>query len=100
MKLIAIYSRLLVIIVVILSIAYFALGLYGLKCPVKRPTIAPAAQTQADMPTFEEIQEELVRRGHNIEVDGRIGKQTLNAWDAEICDQEASKMFERMEAGK
>jgi len=65
-----------------------------------RPSPAAYGTQSADMPTFEEIQEELVRRGHNIEIDGRIGKQTLNAWDAEICDQEASKMFERMEAGK
>jgi len=48
------------------------------------------------MPTFEEIQEELVRRGHNIEIDGRIGKETLRAWDAEIGHQMNRKICERM----
>ena len=61
---------------------------------------ASQTQQQADMPTFEDIQKMLVDRGHNIEVDGIVGKETLRAWDIEICNQEASKMFERMEKPK
>jgi len=64
------------------------------------PQLLKDDPAQADMPTFEEIQEELVRRGHNIEIDGRIGKETLRAWDKEIIEQSASKMFKRMEKRK
>ena len=33
-----------------------------------------------------ELQQELVRRGHNLTVDGIIGPITVNAWQAE-CDK-------------
>ncbi len=61
-----------------------------------------------NMPTFADIQQMLVESGHNIKVDGKICKgwnvpehsETLTAWDLEICNQEASKMFKRMEKVK
>lgn len=43
------------------------------------------------LPTFRDIQQRLVDKGHDIKVDGIIGKQTLKAWDREICNQEAAK---------
>jgi len=39
------------------------------------------------LPTFRQIQQQLVDLGEDIEVDGRIGKQTLTAWDRQICNQ-------------
>ena len=37
------------------------------------------------LPTFHQIQQQLVDLGYDIEVDGRIGKNTLAAWDRQIC---------------
>ena len=45
--------------------------------------------------TFKELQQELVDRGYDIVVDGRIGKATIKAWDMELCNQEAIKEFEK-----
>lgn len=52
-------------------------------------------QQKRHIPTFYEIQEELVRRGHNIKIDGIVGKETIAAWDREQCDQYAIEAFRR-----
>jgi len=43
--------------------------------------------------TFRELQQALVDRGHNIKVDGIIGRNTLSAWEKEICDDSALQFF-------
>lgn len=45
------------------------------------------------LPTFRDIQEELVDRGYDIEVDGKIGRKTIEAWDRAICEDHAAKYF-------
>ncbi len=35
------------------------------------------------LPTIAQIQQELVNRGHGIEVDGELGDKTQEAWNAE-----------------
>lgn len=69
----------------------------GIRCIIKGPSIAPESQSQAPMITFTEIQQILVDRGHNIEIDGRIGKETLRAWSVEICNDYYRKTIARME---
>lgn len=45
--------------------------------------------------TPEQIQQELTYRGYNIEVDGVMGKSTIDAWDAEIKKEEMKKLFDK-----
>lgn len=40
-----------------------------------------------------ELQEELVRLGYNIKVDGNIGTETKRAWDEALCNQHAESFF-------
>ncbi len=37
--------------------------------------------------TVKELQQQLVKGGHDIEVDGVVGKATMAAWDKAICNQ-------------
>lgn len=82
----------LAILVFCVAIAYFAW--IGVKATLRE------AISQDHIPTFTEIQQQLVDRGHNIKVDGIIGKETLRAWERELCDQYASDMFKRMAGAK
>ncbi len=52
-----------------------------------QPTIQP-------LPTITQIQQELVSRGHDIEVDGRLGPATQEAWDEETLKGIVYKNFE------
>ena len=92
------YSVLIIVVMLASGSIAVWMGIVGgnILRNILKDIAAPETQTQADMPTFEDIQQMLVDRGYNIEIDGRIGKETLKAWDTEICNQEASKMFERM----
>ena len=69
-------------------IVFGSMALGWLMCWVVRPSIKPT------IPTFIELQTELVRRGYDIGpagIDGRIGRDTVEAWEKAICDKEASK---------
>ncbi len=46
------------------------------------------------LPTITQIQQELVRRGHDIEVDGKLGAATQQAWDEETLKGLIYKNFE------
>jgi len=50
------------------------------------------------LPTFIEIQQELINRGYKLKADGVIGKDTLAAWKKEICNEYAAKYFEPQSA--
>ena len=41
-----------------------------------------------------ELQKELVSRGYNLKVDGKIGPETLAAWDVEYSKQSAAIAME------
>jgi len=45
------------------------------------------------LPSQAEIQQMLVDRGYDIEIDGVIGKESRRVWDMEICNQHAKKYF-------
>ena len=49
------------------------------------------------IPTFTELQEMLVAKGYNLEVDGIIGIKTIMAWDRAINQQYAAPYFTGME---
>ena len=70
--------------------------LIGVICwalPVQ--TVQSIQNVHTQIPTFRELQQQLVDLGYDIEVDGRIGKKTISAWEKEICNQHAIKAFER-----
>ncbi len=46
------------------------------------------------LPSITQIQQELVNRGHDIEVDGRLGPATQKAWDEETLKGVIYKNFE------
>lgn len=54
-------------------------------------TAPPEVPTPSHIPTPTEIQRMLVDVGHDIEVDGIIGKATLEAWSDAVNNQYASK---------
>lgn len=54
-------------------------------------TAPDVVESQMQIPTIVEVQQMLVDKGYEIEVDGIIGKETLTAWDRAICNEEASK---------
>lgn len=85
-----------IVLPIIFSLILVAICVLGVYALIIRTTIVPGAQTQAQIPTFTEIQQMLVEKGYKIKVDGVIGTETLKAWDAELCNQQASKMFKKM----
>ena len=57
-------------------------------------------QVKNKIPTFVEIQEQLVKRGYDIGskgIDGDIGEKTLVAWDRALCDQFAAAYFDDLD---
>ena len=54
-------------------------------------------QNPTPLPTQAEIQQVLVNRGYDIEIDGVIGMKSRAAWDTEICNQHAKKYFGKSE---
>ncbi len=77
---------------IVILIAYCVI-----KYNLNRPSLPPEAISQGPMITFTELQQQLVDRGYNIKVDGRIGKETLKAWSTEICNDYYRKTIARME---
>jgi len=59
-----------------------------------REQIRQEVQRSSFLPSPMQIQEELVKRGYKIKADGKIGNETLKAWDRAICNQYAEKEFE------
>lgn len=58
--------------------------LIGVICWAVSPKEVDAYE---QLPTFRQIQQQLVDLGEDIEVDGRIGKKSIAAWDRQICNQ-------------
>lgn len=84
-----------------------ALAAYGAYTLITSHSLPIEAKTQgnpAPMPSFTEIQQMLVDRGHNIKVDGKICKgwncpehsETLTAWGKEIGNDYYKKTIARM----
>ena len=46
-----------------------------------------------DIPAPIDVQEQLVKLGYDISVDGKIGKETKQAWEKAYCNQQAEKHF-------
>lgn len=42
-------------------------------------------EVEVALPTFRQLQQQLVDLGEDIEVDGKIGPKTLSAWEKQIC---------------
>lgn len=69
------------------------------QCPIPAPD-SPVEQRTTLEPvimSIRELQQALNDKGHSrykCEVDGRMGKETLKAWDNWICDRQAKKEFE------
>ncbi len=61
-------------------VVYFIILMVFLGGMIIGRTTSPATQP---LPTITQIQQELVRRGHDIKADGRLGPATQKAWDAE-----------------
>lgn len=53
------------------------------KCYIPEPQLFSITETQ----------QFLVELGYDIKVDGKIGKQTLAAWDHAFCEQSAKRYF-------
>jgi len=53
-------------------------------------TLAPVTKegNPAGIITKFELQRKFVDLGYNIKIDGKIGPETLEAWDKQICKQE------------
>lgn len=91
----------------LVSYGLFTVG-YGLYTLITAPSLPQEAISQAPMVTFTELQQQLVERGHDIKVDGKICKgwncpehsETLTAWSKEICDDYYRKTVARMEKVK
>jgi peptidoglycan hydrolase-like protein with peptidoglycan-binding domain len=48
------------------------------------------------IPTITELQQMLIDKGHyNLKIDGRLGPETMAAWEREINNQYAAKWFEK-----
>ncbi len=66
---------------------------------------AELTEAKNHLPTFIEIQEMLVARGHDIKIDDKICKgwnipghsETLAAWESEICNDFAEPYFRNMD---
>jgi len=48
-------------------------------------------EVKHDIPSISQIQEQLVCLGYPVRVDGRVGKETIEAWDKAVCEQYAAK---------
>ena len=48
-------------------------------------------ESGAVLPSIFNIQRQLVELGYEIKVDGKIGPETLTAWDEAICRQEGER---------
>ena len=54
-------------------------------------------QFNTSIPTPTELQEMLVAEGYDIKVDGKIGKNTIAAWEDYACNKYAVLEFRRVE---
>ncbi len=51
---------------------------------------------KARIPTIREIQEKLLDKGYDIGpkgIDGKMGEDTIKAWETAVCNQYAAKYF-------
>jgi len=55
---------------------------------------AQVVKAESHIPSPIEIQQMLINKGHNLKLDGIIGKKTLAAWDKEVCNRHADKWFD------
>lgn len=67
--------------------------------PIKTPSKAVGRQTALEqgIMSIRELQQALNDKGHSrykCEIDGRMGPQTLKAWNNYICDRQARLEFE------
>ena len=67
--------------------------LFGLLCGLCWNFAGEEVQPEVkhDLPSISQIQEQLVCLGYMVRVDGRIGKETVDAWDKAVCNQYAAK---------
>ena len=64
------------------------LGLWGLVMAVFIISICSMYPPEdSHLMSTTDLQQELVRRGYDIQVDGRVGTLTQTAWDTEIIKQ-------------
>jgi hypothetical protein len=67
--------------------AALALSTFGKYFSSGVPMLAGSTETTLEkLPTPEQIQKELVRRGYKINIDGVIGRETLDAWERACID--------------
>ena len=72
-------------------VVYFIILMVFLGGMIIGRTTSPTIQS---LPTITQIQQELVRRGHDIEVDGQLGDETQEAWDEEALKGVIYRNFE------
>jgi len=76
------------ITIILASFACLLCWRVGESCGVKRGI----EQQKKHLPKQTEIQQVLVDRGYDIQVDGVIGEKTRDAWDKEYCNYMALKL--------
>ena len=52
---------------------------------------------QSEIMSIRELQRALVDAGYDIQVDGKIGRQTMAAWEKHCCNQYAIRAFKEAE---
>ena len=80
------------------SLKFIVAVLFGLLCGLcwnfANPRIVQP-KVKHDLPSISQIQEQLVCLGYLKKVDGRIGKETIEAWDKAYCEQSAARYFKK-----
>jgi hypothetical protein len=75
---------------------FIAAFLFGILCGLcwnfANPRIVQP-EVKHDLPSISQIQEQLVCLGYPVKVDGRVGRETIEAWDKAYCEQSATIAF-------
>ena len=80
-------------------IAFYILFAFSSPSSFKAP-VAPSPAAGDYLPTVQEVQERinaLLIESERIELDGKIGRLTLDAWDKALCEQYAREYMEAEE---